>query len=997
MQWKEKEEPADKQVEASKETSEQLEEELLAEGPYADQTIIDDENLRNFQSCSPEEKSEIIIDNQEKQNTKNEVQREEQGEEIEERDASFVTMVEEGFNDQTVIYEEEREEPTYQHVNLHEPSEEQREDKLRISTQNLHDIEWIRIEENNDIKDPLQFQEVPRTLKDEKIETEKQYLPEKETQLDESPRIKEQEQKELIEDKKNHQVKKDVNIQREHQNQIKEKSLEKNENLIDTDEKQKKTLATELKNFIESRKEFPSILYKYWLIQREEIEGKKPFIEVKLPNTEKIWYIPNRKYQWNPDFAYTYSPSATRYKDVSGAGMICKFFMEEIPIETTETQQRRERIVNQLRSQGYYGHQNPKRWFKIIYELTYKESIIDEVLTQTFWQEHTNRPHWKDPVNIERYTVFKKILNYYEKAVLTRRREEEYQLIPEKSTQQNRYKNEIIPKIVRGLSKEGLQMKDPALLEAIKEIRKSKVFKDIGFIGKDNKWVVEVEWVGREIIKPYLCSLASSFTALRLWAEIMTDEPVYNESDKKLFYTLDLRHSTDKFFLNRYVNKKILIFNSSSRFGKQEGMDRGSIYGAQTLTGFIDNFLEKLIIPKSIQNEVYEFLFAEFSKKYGGIFERFVNSKRRKVIYGLKFNVDELNNSWIKEFYHWKQNHTNLLQFEDRKAQRVLDYYDRFSYSPSLKGEPIDYAISISEVTYTQLLGSLKKNKIDTIKDIYYALSKPRERSTQFTNLYFGTKDVKPPLIVKTINDRYFKKETKPDGQVAIIQALFQDESFVNYFNKSMTLQLPINGEYKFKGQTRGKKSTTTVYEDVSAVTDIFSANLKQEINILIKNSTERDQRRLIEDYLKSLFSPNDRSLFIQVSITHPIDLNDQKFHLPLSVEKAFKSYQDGRRLGWIDIGVYKGDKKLKNLSQIYGAVKYVRSSWKGRKKSDLVIARAKNKLKEHNVKQIDQDKIRRMNSLFDRHNLWNNPRNLPPYAFRDFTIDLVESFLREK
>jgi hypothetical protein len=117
------------------------------------------------------------------------------------------------------------------------------------------------------------------------------------------------------------------------------------------------------------------------------------------------------------------------------------------------------------------------------------------------------------------------------------------------------------------------------------------------------------------------------------------------------------------------------------------------------------------------------------------------------------------------------------------------------------------------------------------------------------------------------------------------------------------------------------------------------------------------------------------------------------KSDIPLEVKRAIDNYQERRILGWIDIGVYQGDEKYSNLSQIYGAVKFTRTGWEGEKNVKRLVTAAINKLSNHNVKNIDRGMIVKMNSLFDKHEIWDYPRDIKHIDFRDFFIDFLETF----
>ena len=817
-------------------------------------------------------------------------------------------------------------------------------------------------------------------------------------------------------------------------------------------------LAEKLESFIEKRTLFPTKLYEYWLRMRGQIEEKKPFLEFDIQNPRsgviERWYIPNRKYHWNPNYAYTYNPNAPQNRKTSGAGMVINFLMKEYPIKNDETRDIQRSIVNTLRKQGHSGRTNSKYWFKTIYKLKYETGLVDEVFSNTFWKNYTLNPSWRKPSDINRYPIYKKLLTYYEnkstrtesysqdliklitvsgkgKRKFENNRNRNYakreikinfknlgnysilaRILSYENTEnflkelkqplkqpqiKEKIKTVIIPKLERALNEDGLQIFDQSLIQIVSNLRHLNIFESIGFIGNLGRWKVEIDWNGSDVIRKYLNSLIRPIKGFKVWAELVTDIPIYNETGKRLFYTLDLKDTNNITFLEKYIGKRLLIFNTAHMFGKDKGLERGVFYKRETVEKFINYFVEKISFLKSTQNDIQKYLIKEFHCKYGSIFDNFIKEKgRRPIVYVLKFDIDKIKNSWIREFHHWQQNYGNLRQFEDRKAQLAVDYFNSFCYSPSLTGESLDYIITVSQLFFDNLVKLVKNQKVGSIEDIERALIGPRYSSTQFINEYIGTKDVKPPLMVDTTDTAKFKDETKPYGQVAIVQSLFQKNEFIDKLNRLMVIETPVNGIYEFKGQTRGTKTTTTIYEDVSSVKDRDGNNLSKNVIVLIKNSTEKNKIRIIEDYFKSLHSHDDQSMFFLVEITHPNDLPKNITNLPNAVVDAIENYNEGRILGWIDIAVYKGDERFRNLSQIYGAIKYARSKINKldyRKNPDHVISIALSKLEQHNVKNIDHISVAKMNSLFERHEVWRNPRKMKSEEFKNYIIDFIETF----
>ncbi len=786
-----------------------------------------------------------------------------------------------------------------------------------------------------------------------------------------------------------------------HENQV-----QYSDDMIQTEETEKTKenqnvkhkLIHELDNFIKERENFPNVLYEYWLTQRGKIEGRKPFLEIFTAETNETWYLPNRRVSWNPGYAYIYSPRAVQNSETTGAGMIIKFFMEEKSAKNTnkyDFQQIRQNIVRELRSQGFEGHKNPNKWFQAVYKLKYDENQIDKAIAEIFKHEYGKNDHWKLATQIDKYPVFKKVLRHYEKEEILKQNRNEKEIYKDSKKQDPKliqFKKDILPKIVSGLKKEGLQFSDSFVLNQIQETRKSR---EIGFIGRNGVWKVEIDWKGREAVDGYFKSLTKPISGFKIWMEYLFDKGFYREGGKRIFYTVETKKIPELKGLNVHGDK-LMIFNTKNRFGTEIGIDRAVLSKKryQSIRGFKNSFLEKIELPSGLRNEVEEKIVNEFHNKYGRVFDNYLNGRARRDIYTLKYSYNDLESSLIRRFSYWK--HSNLYQFEKKNTQEVINYFDEFSYAQALSGEPIDYAITISQVSHDGLKELYNDDNTKSIDDILNALEDPRKTSAVFTQTYFGTKDVKPPLIVNMKDGDYYKNESKPDGQVAIIQALFQDHVFTEMVNNYSNIKLPQNGIYEFKGQSRGKSSTSTVYEDVSSVKDNLGEKLNHNVNLLIKNSTERNKKRIIEDYIKSLNAPSDQSIFILVAITHPDDLDLEHPKIPDAAVKGISDYQEGRRIGWIDIGISKGEDRLRNVSQIYGAVKYVRKSWKKEKDSEKVIHEALKKLDLHQVKDVDIDNVRKMNSLFDLHNIWSNPRNLNYRNFEKFVGDLVVNFLLE-
>ena len=118
MKWKQEEEKSEERRKDQMEILNEIEERLLAEGPYNDQIVIYDENTEIVQLSPPEEINQRPICNQKEYNIDNFAQLEDQKVEFKDREANLLSTVEDGFKDQYVIHGDETEELGQKEIRL---------------------------------------------------------------------------------------------------------------------------------------------------------------------------------------------------------------------------------------------------------------------------------------------------------------------------------------------------------------------------------------------------------------------------------------------------------------------------------------------------------------------------------------------------------------------------------------------------------------------------------------------------------------------------------------------------------------------------------------------------------------------------------------------------------------------------------------------------------------------------------------------------------------
>ena len=241
MPEKERKREREEQTEEPQDLFTEIEEKLLAEGPYNDQTIVETENIDIVQSSPPEERSERIKDDQNEQNREDYAQREKDQEEITEREPNLVAKVEEGFNDQVVIYEEENEYAPFQQEQIKGNNEKvQEKADTTLAPEELR----AQIQEEGDTHKGVEIERRGESLEkfETAVATQKKYATQK-----------------IVWEN-------DTQKKRVAETPIREK-LD-----LEREETEKDTLLSELQAFIKTRDNFPNILFEYWLTQRGKIE-----------------------------------------------------------------------------------------------------------------------------------------------------------------------------------------------------------------------------------------------------------------------------------------------------------------------------------------------------------------------------------------------------------------------------------------------------------------------------------------------------------------------------------------------------------------------------------------------------------------------------------------------------------------------------------------------------------------------------------------------------
>ncbi|MFW9856484.1 MAG: hypothetical protein ACFFFG_15640 [Candidatus Thorarchaeota archaeon] len=568
----------------------------------------------------------------------------------------------------------------------------------------------------------------------------------------------------------------------------------------------------------------------------------------------------------------------------------------------------------------------------------------------------------------------------------------------EDTAKAKRFIEEINHAIVEG----NLNVSDQKILENLSMIRKLESFKDIGFVYNGNNWVTVYNWEGMDDIKYFFNERIQGIWGLKIWIDVYMGIPIFSNNNKPLYYTVTLNDQSDILFPLR---GKTFLLRNDPRVLKEYGV-RNSYWSDKngTVLNWEYRFCEVLDyevlgLNKGDKSDRMNFtrirnsIFNQFKLKYGenyGYKTKNAQSLAQTKILILKYDKNNLHYSWIRAFS------TSKWDITTSTYKTVANCLSKFGYADSLKGEPIDYIITTSEIKYDNLIAKIRNKEIDDLGEMIHALEYNKNSSTKFHDLYFGTKDVQFPLMADTRDFQKFKDESNPQGESAIISSLFQHRELIREINKRFPSTIPSYGIYEFKGQSRGESSTTPVYEDISAKKNKAGDPLSSNVNILIKNSNEHVKIRLLEDYLKALHGVGDKNIYVKTVITHPGHFKDLS-EIPREVKKAVDNYQEGRRLGWIDIGIVRGNKTYNNLGSIYGAVKWARTETTNHKVADTksgIVHDSIRKLMEHRIVKKEKELVENMNDLFERHKFTGNSIRETSYEkFKDFIIDFFETF----
>jgi hypothetical protein len=533
----------------------------------------------------------------------------------------------------------------------------------------------------------------------------------------------------------------------------------------------------------------------------------------------------------------------------------------------------------------------------------------------------------------------------------------------------------------------------------IQELRAEVGCKNLRFIGKNDSWIIEYNWIGYNVLDKFLLTVPHHVRAYKLWAELYTGQPLYSWTNKPIWWFVDVKPS--EIILNmvpELVEQTVLLENSKIYFGA-EGYSGNDHFVNGVVAEFKRNFINNLnmrflgLSKKRNYIDVRKEIFQQFSNEYDNVlFRNLLTRKQRPSLYILKYPREKFHASWIRKYNETNRNHAWR---GDKGAREVKEFFSSFQYSKILEIEPLNYIISTSLISYDELVNKIDRNEIRTLEEILFTFQKPRDSSRLFLNEFIGTMDVKLPLLVETGSKKIYIKESFPRGQIAVIQSLFQKNRIIKKLNKHYKINIPLNGVYKFKGQSRGRAATnTTVFEDISATTDKSGFPISDSVNIFVKNSTEFVKQRLIEDRLFKIlsFPPREESYNIIVDITHPEDLECEK--LPKLVKKTLDITNSSIPSGWIDIGIPIGSEKVMYLASVYGAIKYSRC----KNQNNDHVGTAERILLSHHITKASKDLFIEMDKLFEKYEILNfTPRDLSTEKFLSFTLDFIRNFLSTK
>ncbi|MHA1968522.1 MAG: hypothetical protein ACW964_12040 [Candidatus Hodarchaeales archaeon] len=555
---------------------------------------------------------------------------------------------------------------------------------------------------------------------------------------------------------------------------------------------------------------------------------------------------------------------------------------------------------------------------------------------------------------------------------------------------------QLISRLQEIVSKEGILFSDNEVEKIAIKLKNLNILKNLGFVCNFEKWNVEYEWEGYDYLNSFFDNLPHPKRAYKLWIELFTGLPYYSWTKKPIWWSITVKPT--KYVVEsapKIVGKLVLLINGAKYFGK-DGYKGNDHFVNGTVAKFRKMFVEDLnqeylgVSRKQVYIDLRKELFSQFKNEFkNNQFRRLIKRKQRPNLFVLKYQKDKFHYSWVRKYietnrrYAWRS---------DKGIKPTIKFFSQYNYSKWLKANNFNYIITSSEITFDELIDEYLNNRINSLHDVNNALMRSRSASRIIINGHFGTKDVKPPLIVDTTNIAKYKDESNPEGQITIIQSLFQLKKNIKKLNREFNIDIPLNGCYRFMAQSRGRTATTTTnFEDISASSDKYGYPLEKSVNIFVKNSSEISLQRLIEDRLMKMlsFPKKELSIPILVDVTHPEDINPEE--LPKEVKNVFKNYNWQFPLGWIDIGIYKRSEVAKDIASIYGAIKYSRK----KNLSNNHINTAEQMLLGHNITGVHRNLIEKMDKLFDIHQILNcSPRDLSLDKFTHFTIDFIKKFL---
>ncbi|MHA1941358.1 MAG: hypothetical protein ACW97P_06500, partial [Candidatus Hodarchaeales archaeon] len=72
----------------------------------------------------------------------------------------------------------------------------------------------------------------------------------------------------------------------------------------------------------------------------------------------------------------------------------------------------------------------------------------------------------------------------------------------------------------------------------IQELRVKLGLKNLRFIGINDSWITEYDWIGYSEIEKFLLSVPHPVRAYKLWAEVFTSQPLYSWTNKPIWWSI---------------------------------------------------------------------------------------------------------------------------------------------------------------------------------------------------------------------------------------------------------------------------------------------------------------------------------------------------------------------------------------------------------------------------------------------------------------------------